>query len=477
MKIVELLIDELEDIMGFDAVALVHSPAHEAEFHAFDSKDVDDAIAFQVIKQAVLEHMDIDAVSLPDYTNEATGSIIAEEFESFNDYPESATNAAKRALKWRDEHPDNDCGTRVGWARANQLANRENISEETIARMASFARHLQHEDVPYSEGCGGLMVDAWGGRAGIEWAKNKLEDIREGLSQEFSYYDDLPSKVLDKLIEKLLEVGITKDSLLTDGYEFYDEPQKFALPSKSSANPDAATSDVNGDYKILYEYKGPKDSKNRDFCRRLLDLNMMFRLEDIQRMSITGANSEEFGYYDIFQYKGSFGCRHRWTKKYVYRKKNDRLLETAGLLLADNQNFSKEKYEFALDGEQQLIVGSLMIPEKLIFRVDENNEPYYVYFSKETIKQIAQKMMKEKLLDRVNLEHDPDSPIESHMVESWIVEDRLKDKQQAYGFDYPEGTWMGMYKVENPIHWEMVKQGKVKGFSIEGYFADKLIQK
>lgn len=323
MKIVELLIDELEDIMGFDAVALVHSPAHEAEFHAFDSKDVDDAIAFQLIKQAVLEHMDIDAVGLPDYTNEATGSIIAEEFESFNNYPESATNAAKRALKWRDEHPDNDCGTRVGWARANQLANRENISEETIARMASFARHLQYEDVPYSEGCGGLMVDAWGGRAGIEWASNKLESIREGLSQEFS----------------------------------------------------------------------------------------------------------------------------------------------------------SEKYEFALDGEQQMVVGPLMIPEKLIFRVDQNNEPYYVYFSKETIKQIAQKMMKEKLLDRVNLEHDPDSPIESHMVESWLVEDRLKDKQQAYGFDHPVGTWMGMYKIESPVHWEMAKQGKVKGFSIEAFLTDKLIQK
>ena len=136
-----------------------------------------------------------------------------------------------------------------------------------------------------------------------------------------------------------------------------------------------------------------------------------------------------------------------------------------------------EKQSFALDGDQQMVVGPLMIPDKLIFRVDENNEPYYCYFSKDTIKQIAQKMMREKLLDRVNLEHDMDSPVESYMVESWLVEDRLKDKQQAYGFDYPAGTWMGMYKVENPIHWEMVKQGKVKGFSVEGYFADKLIQK
>jgi hypothetical protein len=105
-------------------------------------------------------------------------------FESYNDYPESAKAAAKRALEWRDAHPDQKCGTPVGWARANQLAKGENISEETIARMASFARHLQYKDVPYSEGCGGLMVDAWGGQAGIEWASNKLESIRTEMQDE-----------------------------------------------------------------------------------------------------------------------------------------------------------------------------------------------------------------------------------------------------------------------------------------------------
>jgi hypothetical protein len=98
--------------------------------------------------------------------------------ESYNDYPKAASDAAKRALKYKQENPNISCGTRVGWARANQLADRRAISEETIARMASFARHLQYEDVPYDEGCGGLMVDAWGGRVGIQWAKRKLEQIR-----------------------------------------------------------------------------------------------------------------------------------------------------------------------------------------------------------------------------------------------------------------------------------------------------------
>lgn len=98
--------------------------------------------------------------------------------ESYTDYPQAASDAAKRALKYKEENPGNSCGTRVGWARANQLADRRPISEETIARMASFARHLQWEDVSYEDGCGGLMVDAWGGRSGIEWAKRKLEQIR-----------------------------------------------------------------------------------------------------------------------------------------------------------------------------------------------------------------------------------------------------------------------------------------------------------
>jgi hypothetical protein len=98
--------------------------------------------------------------------------------ETYTDYPKVATENAKRALKYRDESGNpKGCGTLVGWARANQLAKREPISRDTIARMASFARHLQYEDVPYEEGCGGLMVDAWGGRVGIEWAQRKLEQI------------------------------------------------------------------------------------------------------------------------------------------------------------------------------------------------------------------------------------------------------------------------------------------------------------
>jgi hypothetical protein len=97
--------------------------------------------------------------------------------KSYNDYPEEAVNNAKRALKYAEENGWGSCGTPVGKIRANQLANKEPISRDTIARMASFKRQQQNKDVPYGEGCGGLMWDAWGGTAGVEWAIRKLEQI------------------------------------------------------------------------------------------------------------------------------------------------------------------------------------------------------------------------------------------------------------------------------------------------------------
>ncbi len=99
---------------------------------------------------------------------------------SYTDYPKSASNNARRALKYKEESGNpRDCGTPVGWRRATQLANREAISEDVVKRMASFNRHRQHKDVPYDEGCGGLMWDAWGGTSGVDWAIRKSKQIDE----------------------------------------------------------------------------------------------------------------------------------------------------------------------------------------------------------------------------------------------------------------------------------------------------------
>ena len=130
------------------------------------------------------------------------------ELQSYTDYPQAATNNAKRALEWAEKNGWGSCGESTGKNRANQLAKREPISRDTIARMASFKRHQQNKDVPYSEGCGGLMWDAWGGTAGINWASRKLKEI------------DLSKDVEDMTDDEALELLNTIKKLCTDESNF-----------------------------------------------------------------------------------------------------------------------------------------------------------------------------------------------------------------------------------------------------------------
>ncbi len=104
------------------------------------------------------------------------------EFESFTDYPQEASENAKIALRWAEKNGWGSCGTPVGKARANQLANREPISKDTISRMASFERHRQNSQKELGDGCGRLMWLAWGGDAGVEWAQRKLKRINKKLA-------------------------------------------------------------------------------------------------------------------------------------------------------------------------------------------------------------------------------------------------------------------------------------------------------
>jgi hypothetical protein len=104
--------------------------------------------------------------------------ILDVKLESYSDYPKQASENAKIALRWAEENGWGSCGTSVGKARANQLANGEPISRETIARMAAFERHRQNSDKELGDGCGRLMWLAWGGDAGVEWAQRKLEQLK-----------------------------------------------------------------------------------------------------------------------------------------------------------------------------------------------------------------------------------------------------------------------------------------------------------
>ena len=273
--------------------------------------------------------MGYDVGALPSYVDEVSGDTISKSlvepsmFESYNDYPESAKNNACKVLRWRDEHGDEVQGmTQVGWTRANQLCKGENISEETIARMASFARHRENaevaaefKDTPWKDK-GYVAWLGWGGTSGIEWASSKLDSIRNNMSKQY-----------------------------------------FQISSDE-------------------------------------------------------------------QYK-------------------------------------------------KIVLGPAMIPDQKIFRKDELGNPYYVFFSAETIKMIAEKYMRNKLIDNNDQMHDGKAIKDIHVLESWIKESD-NDKSTDYGYgELPVGTWFVSMKVNNDEIWEKVKSKKLNGFSVSGFFSEE----
>lgn len=125
-----------------------------------------------------------------------------------------------------------------------------------------------------------------------------------------------------------------------------------------------------------------------------------------------------------------------------------------------------------VSSEKRILMGALLVPNKPIYRRNGEDE-YYVYFSKDTILKTSQKFLMKGNQNNSTMEHQYALSGLS-LVESWIVEDEVHDKSRKYGMNVPIGTWMGSVKVNNDDVWnDFVKTGKVKGFSIEGYYADK----
>jgi len=126
-----------------------------------------------------------------------------------------------------------------------------------------------------------------------------------------------------------------------------------------------------------------------------------------------------------------------------------------------------------VDKEKKILMGAALVPNKNIYR-RSGEEEYYIFFSEDTVRQASQLFLMRGNQNKSTLEHQAELYGLS-VVESWIIEDEVHDKSRKYGMDLPVGTWMVSMKVNNDDVWnDYVKTGKVKGFSIEGYFTDKI---
>ena len=397
MKIVRLEIEDDSILSGLDVMALVENPAIEEEFFAFS----------------------------------------AEKFaETYNDYPQAAVDAAKQGIK-RNEETGNKCATQVGKVRAQQLANREPVSLDTVRRMRAFLiRQRDNYDLAVSRkdynACGYISYLLWGGPAALSWTEKTLRQAGEEFVKE--EYADL------------------EDACQT-GYIAYGLKRK-----RGKLVPNCV----------------PKQNFNKLIVEDIIKL-------ELQKMSIL------VPYYtkDGELYEGpTHRQRDRIMTGAVHTNESEFLyhLEELSLDVSSLPNFLNEPtgkltvnkeatYGFTAIEDQQMIVGAAMIPGKLIPRKDENGDTYFVYFTKDTIKRIAHKALKDKVIDRVNIEHDNNKFVDgAYLVESWIIEDSNNDKSKLYGFNLPVGTWIVNYKIDNLGVWDgYIKTGLVRGFSIEAF--------
>ena len=338
MKIVKLEIDENSILAGIDAVALVEQPAIEEEFMYFSKQEF---------------------------------------AETFTDYPEAAVNAAKQGIK-RNEAIGNKCATRVGKLRAQQLANREAISLDTVRRMRSFLirqrdnYELQRNRKNY-DACGYISYLLWGGPSALPWAEKTLRQAGEVFVKE--EYNDL-------------------DDACQAGYK------AIGLKTKNGRKVPNCVPIQNFEAVIAEE----------------LIKQEMLKLQEV-------------------------------------------------------------KESFAAMDEQQVVLSPLMVPNKLIKRMDDNGDEYFVYFTEETIEKLAHKAMKDEIIHRVNIEHDGNLVNDIFMVETWLSEGKY-DKSANYGYNLPKGTWFAKYKIDNKDVWNnYIKSGKVLGLSVEGLFSEIMLSK
>ena len=398
-KIVELDIDfdnlELED-MGVDVVSFVTDPAIEVDFLAFNAEEKCE------------DCFDADTSNLPPYIDQTE-----EDFESYNDYPESVSNNAKRGIKL-NEAVNNKCATLVGKQRAQQLAKKENISVDTIKRMYSY---LSRAEVYYESGdtesCGYISYLLWGGKSAKSWAESKLKSIGKlEAAMDVNFEDEIQEITLqwaedygEVITEDYTVIKLTEE--FADVSDIAKAIQGLDILGKMGVKKDEPS-------ETKYRYSGP--TAERGFCKAMLRLNKMYSEDDMDKlrgrlasvnpnMGPNGASS-----YDVFKYKGSVNCKHYWTQLSVFKPKDSRrvLVIDNGVAPGDagkSNNSSapspsgsvrnNAKYGFSvMSDEKRIVAGALMIPNQMILRRNESRRTLLCVLFKRYSKKNSRKIQR-----------------------------------------------------------------------------------
>ena len=478
-------IEDLEmDGLGVDVVSFVNQPAIEVGWQWFRKEEFVTPTAGEAESEFIGRCMSELEGEFPDQDQRLAVCYSYWEdeqmqFESYTDYPEAVKDNAARGIRLNEEQ-NNSCATQVGKVRAQQLAKGEAISFETVKRMYSYlSRAAEYYDPQDTEACGTISYLLWGGEEALRWAERTIRQQEEltilrwaeehGTTQDDSYVEiDLGEgfNTVGNIAKAIVGLDILGKLGIKQGQEGVRK----------------------------YKYTGP--SAERGFCKALMSLNKLYSEQDMQElrnrlsrvnpgMGPGGRNS-----YSVFEYKGGVNCRHYWSQALLFKPEGSRrvvmLNEGPAQGNAGKSNNSDSpsptgyvnnnaSLKFSQEGEERIVAGPMMIPNKFIIRKSENGQPKYVYFSKETIKKIQERWSQQMKWHLTDINHDGNVTNENTLLEQWIIENPDKDKSQShYGFyDLPRGTWFGVYRVNDEETWQQIKEGKLTGFSVEGSFIER----
>ena len=437
--------------------------------------------------------------------------MINEQF--FNDYPEGAKEAARMGIK-RNEELGNPCATQVGKVRAQQISKGENLSLDTLKRTYSYLSRAEDGFVRAQnnkeyDSCAYISYLLWGGLDMLRWVDRKLEQIELDFIGETGCIPTLISSGLGE-IEAIYKCG--KNPRAHIGKPYYDPTDN----NEYEGFVENAGGFSVGDY-VSWTYAGRSEGDDRA-RGQITDLRVQGEV-NIPNTDFTLTATEERPVALIETRDGSIVGQYTDNLRQIQKPEgfdmedyvedremvdgiveliievedlNERrnvayeaietltgegvafdlqdFIDRLGLSgqMTFNQSFKDElKYE---------LTTVVMEPNKYIPRRDpyNGNELYYVVFSKETIKKMAQKFFKQNNHKNFNVEHSDLTLNGGYVFESWLVQNPETDKAAELGFKVNEGTWMVSMKWDDKEEFEKyVLSEKTMGISLEGNFLSR----
>ena len=333
----------------------------------FHANDIDLDLYFKTLKPA--DFIDISNVGKLDedeqekegIDTEDKGEPIKKEFKALDDIDRKPTKQmmreAKKGLEMRKEYGRG--GTEVGVARARDIMNGKNLSIETIKRMYSFFSR-QEESVKNGKGfkkgdkgypsAGKIAWLLWGGEGGFNWAKRKVEEIKN-VEELTELSDEQFDGILDNLEGQQIdseewEIVDEREQGNKESYEDWadrliQKKENFAV-NEIKSNEDKFSYLDKATYRVRFKYavgsrKPKKTGSSRPFCENMMRLSrggFVYRIEDIDKASQSGVN-RQLGHkgkkYDLFKFKGGVYCRHKWNEVLYRLKKGTELKDGQSL--------------------------------------------------------------------------------------------------------------------------------------------------